>query len=105
MGNKKLLLLGLLLVSCTSNSGSFNSGINQTKVAKQDIYYDVSYYFDYDIHLYLVFSDDNYETKLGECPAKNVFFITNYVSLPKNGVLEIKNEYCISKNELFVYNH
>lgn len=92
-------LLPLVLVGCTSNRGA----IKPNKVVEQDVFYDVSYYFDYNTHLYMIYSDDDYQNKVGECPTSRVYFVRSYIELPKNGIFEIENEYFVTTNELYVY--
>ena len=81
----------LVLVGCTSNK------VNYTRLK---VYQDVKYYFNYGTHTYFVFNDD-YETKVGECPIDKLYYVYNL----SNDMPRISNEYFVETQELFVYDH
>ena len=85
-------IIPLLLVGCTSNERNY---------ARLKVYYDVHYYFNYGSHRYFVFSDSGYQNKVGECPIDKFYYIYNLTS----DIPNIRNEYFVETQELFVYDH
>jgi len=99
MIKKYLLLLPLLVVSCTYNAN--NNGYKLQNY--DDVYYNVDYSFDFDNHCYRVgFTNKDREYTINNVPLNNCYEIRveNYYRINNS---PIYNEYFIKVNELFVY--
>ena len=90
MIKKTLLLLSLLLVSCTNNAMELHSQDN-------DIYYNVYYNYVYEKHCYCVYIEDS----VYNVPPSHYYKIK--YSVWTEDFIHITNEYFVSTNELFVY--
>ena len=99
MIKKSLLLLPLLLVSCTATIKDVSNEQVNSKV-----YINVEYYFNYDMHKYEVNVDYNENEQKYEhtyyVPPKNYYLVNDSIWVDN---VHINNEYFVSTNELFVY--
>lgn len=97
---KLLVLLPLLLVGCTNDSGF----LTNTKTSSNKIIYNVQVDFIYDKHCYKIWYYENDKQLEKEIPPKNYYYveIKEYQYVPNKNEI-ISNEYFVSSNELFVY--
>ena len=95
MLKKSLLLLPLLVVSCT---GTLGINENTDGVIDDTIYENVDYFFSIDKHCYVVYIDKDTQYNV---PPSNYYEIkyTYY----KEDFTHVTNEYFVKTNELFVY--
>lgn len=99
MIKKSLLLLPLILVSCTATIG--NKSMEQVD---SKTYINVEYVFNYETHKYIVYVDYNNEKNDYDhtyyVPPKNYYVVNESIWVED---VHIHNEYFVATNELFVY--
>lgn len=88
---KRIWLLALLLIGCSS-IGATNSR-NTIDVSKYEVYENVSYYYDQDLHYIVELEDKEYTLDID-----NVYFV-------KMGYVRLHNKFYLGNpNRLVIYN-